>query len=69
MNARVEAEAAPLPPDAKALAQMAEQLTQSLRLRTFPIGMKLFEEHRGDGRRCRGCGGRRRARRSPPASS
>jgi uncharacterized protein (DUF169 family) len=42
MNAAIEAEAAPLP-DAKALAQMAEQLTQSLRLRTLPIGMKLFE--------------------------
>jgi uncharacterized protein (DUF169 family) len=33
----------PAQPDAKALAQMAEQLTQLLRLRTLPIGMKLFE--------------------------
>ena len=41
MNAPVEA--GPAPPDAKALAQLAEQLTQLLRLRTFPIGMKLFE--------------------------
>ncbi len=30
-------------PDAKVLAQIAEQLTQLLRLRTLPIGMKLFE--------------------------
>lgn len=32
------------PPDATALAQLAEQLTGLLRLRTLPIGMKLFEE-------------------------
>ena len=43
MNAPVEAGPAAGPPDAKALAQLAEQLTQLLRLRTFPIGMKLFE--------------------------
>lgn len=30
--------------DAKALADLAEQLNQLLRLRTFPIGMKLFED-------------------------
>lgn len=29
---------------AKALAELAEQLNQLLRLRTFPIGMKLFED-------------------------
>src|SRR3712207_1129711 len=43
MNAPVEAAPPPPSPDAKALAQMAEQLTQLLRLRTLPIGMKLFE--------------------------
>ena len=42
--------------------------TSLLRLRTFPIGMKLFEDLDGDGERCPGCAGRRRARRSPPAS-
>ncbi len=31
------------PPDAKTVAELGEQLTQLLRLRTFPIGMKLFE--------------------------
>ncbi|HYZ34980.1 MAG TPA: DUF169 domain-containing protein [Crenalkalicoccus sp.] len=30
-------------PDAKALAALAAQLTELLRLRTLPIGMKLFE--------------------------
>ena len=36
------AEAPPL--DGKAIAELAEQLNQLLRLRTFPIGMKLFED-------------------------
>ena len=31
-------------PDGKAIADLAEQLNQLLRLRTFPIGMKLFED-------------------------
>ena len=31
-------------PGAKELSELAEQLTQLLRLRTFPIGMKLFED-------------------------
>ena len=35
-------EAPPL--DGKAIADLAEQLNQLLRLRTFPIGMKLFED-------------------------
>jgi uncharacterized protein (DUF169 family) len=35
-------EAPPL--DGKAIAELAEQLNQLLRLRTFPIGMKLFED-------------------------
>src|SRR5277367_5958297 len=35
-------DAAPL--DGKAIAELAEQLNQLLRLRTFPIGMKLFED-------------------------
>jgi uncharacterized protein (DUF169 family) len=30
--------------DAKSIAELAEHLTQLLRLRTFPIGMKLFED-------------------------
>ena len=30
--------------DAKAIAELAEQLNQLLKLRTFPIGMKLFED-------------------------
>ena len=30
--------------DGKAIADLAEQLNQLLRLRTFPIGMKLFED-------------------------
>jgi len=30
--------------DGKALAELAEQLSQLLRLRTLPIGMKLFED-------------------------
>jgi uncharacterized protein (DUF169 family) len=30
--------------DGKAIAELAEQLNQLLRLRTFPIGMKLFED-------------------------
>ena len=30
--------------DAKAIAELAEQLNQLLRLRTLPIGMKLFED-------------------------
>jgi len=38
----VPVEAGP-PVDAKALAELAERLTQLLRLRTLPIGMKLFE--------------------------
>ena len=67
MNAPVEAEAPPPPPDGKALARMAEQLTQLLRLRTFPIGMKLFESLEAMAA-CRACGVRRRARPSPPAS-
>ena len=33
-----------LPLDGKAIAELAEQLNQLLRLRTFPIGMKLFED-------------------------
>ena len=36
------AEAPPL--DGKAIAELAEQLNQLLHLRTFPIGMKLFED-------------------------
>ena len=36
------ADAPPL--DGKAIAELAEQLNQLLRLRTFPIGMKLFED-------------------------
>ena len=36
------ADARPL--DAKAVAALAQQLTELLRLRTFPIGMKLFED-------------------------
>ena len=32
------------PLDGKAIAELAEQLNQLLRLRTFPIGMKLFED-------------------------
>src|SRR5690242_7622540 len=32
------------PLGAKAIADLAEQLNQLLRLRTFPIGMKLFED-------------------------
>src|ERR1700739_1123358 len=32
------------PMDGKAVAELSEQLTQLLRLRTFPIGMKLFED-------------------------
>jgi uncharacterized protein (DUF169 family) len=43
MDAPVEAERAVAAPGAEALARLAEQLTQLLRLRTFPIGMKLFE--------------------------
>ena len=31
-------------PDAQSIAGLAEQLNQLLRLRTFPIGMKLFED-------------------------
>lgn len=34
----------PIAPDAKALVALAEQLSNLLRLRTFPIGMKLFED-------------------------
>src|SRR3978361_394534 len=30
--------------DGKAIADLGEQLNQLLRLRTFPIGMKLFED-------------------------
>ena len=30
--------------DGKVIADLAEQLNQLLRLRTFPIGMKLFED-------------------------
>ncbi|MEA2792319.1 MAG: hypothetical protein QOG73_4725, partial [Acetobacteraceae bacterium] len=30
--------------DGKTIADLAEQLNQLLRLRTFPIGMKLFED-------------------------
>lgn len=36
--------ACPSPPDARGLADLSEQLTQLLRLRTLPIGMKLFED-------------------------
>ena len=36
------ADAPPL--DGKAIAEQAEQLNQLLRLRTFPIGMKLFDD-------------------------
>ncbi len=36
------AEAPPL--NGKAIAELAEQLNQLLRLRTFAIGMKLFED-------------------------
>ena len=43
MDAPVEAVSSAAPPGAEALAQLAERLTQLLRLRTFPIGMKLFE--------------------------
>ena len=41
-DAPVIAEASPL--DGKAIAVLAEQLNQLLHLRTFPIGMKLFED-------------------------
>src|SRR5258708_11683983 len=30
--------------DGRAIAELSEQLNQLLRLRTFPIGMKLFED-------------------------
>src|SRR3954469_24577935 len=30
--------------DGKAIADLAEQLNQLLKLRTFPVGMKLFED-------------------------
>jgi uncharacterized protein (DUF169 family) len=30
--------------DGKVIAELAEQLNQLLRLRTFPIGMRLFED-------------------------
>jgi uncharacterized protein (DUF169 family) len=43
MDAPVEAQPAPPPLGAEALARLAERLTQLLRLRTFPIGMKLFD--------------------------
>ena len=43
MDVPAEAEPLAAAPDAKALAQLAERLTQLLRLRTFPIGLKLFE--------------------------
>ena len=36
------AEAPPM--DGRAIAELAEQLNQLLRLRTFAIGMKLFED-------------------------
>jgi uncharacterized protein (DUF169 family) len=42
MNDAVETEAPAL--DAAAIAALAEQLNQLLRLRTFPIGMKLFQD-------------------------
>jgi uncharacterized protein (DUF169 family) len=32
------------PPDAAALRELAQELTELLRLRTLPIGMKLFED-------------------------
>jgi hypothetical protein len=63
MNDVVESEAL----DAAAIAALAEQLNQLLHLRTFPIGMKLFE----DWTRwpaCPACAARPRARRSRPAS-
>ena len=41
-DAPVIVEAPPL--DGKAIAALAEQLNQLLHLRTFPIGMKLFED-------------------------
>jgi uncharacterized protein (DUF169 family) len=41
-DAPITAEAPSL--DGKAIAELAEQLNQLLRLRTFPIGMKLFED-------------------------
>jgi uncharacterized protein (DUF169 family) len=41
-DAPTDATARPL--DAKVIAELAEQLTALLRLRTFPIGMKLFED-------------------------
>jgi uncharacterized protein (DUF169 family) len=41
-DAPTDATARPL--DAKAIAELAEQLTALLRLRTLPIGMKLFED-------------------------
>jgi len=41
-DAPVVAEATPL--NGKAIAELAEQLNQLLHLRTFPIGMKLFED-------------------------
>jgi uncharacterized protein (DUF169 family) len=43
-DAPTDAAAKPVPLDAKAIAELAEQLTALLRLRTFPIGMKLFED-------------------------
>ena len=30
--------------DAKAIAELARQLTELLRIRTFPFGMKLFDD-------------------------
>src|ERR1700760_1835576 len=41
-DAPMVTEAPPL--DGKAIAELAEQLNQLLRLRTFPIGMKLVEK-------------------------
>lgn len=32
------------PLDAKAIAELARQLTELLRIRTFPFGMKLFDD-------------------------
>ena len=59
------AEAPPM--DGKAIAELAEQLNQLLRLRTFAIGMKLFEDLMR-WRTCPACAGRHGGKRFPPAN-
>jgi uncharacterized protein (DUF169 family) len=53
--------------DAKHIASLAQQLTELLRLRTFPIGMKLFTDEQ-EMARSPGCAARRRARPFPRAN-